>query len=73
MYILPGETVPFEISYFYILEEGDNMDRFETFTVQIDPYWTATRWTYDLVDLAVTNEDVTYDSSHVDDQGRSDQ
>ena len=62
MYILPGETVPFEISYFYILEEGDNMDRFETFTVQIDPYWTY-EVDYDLVDLAVTNEDATYDSS----------
>ena len=38
------------------------MDRFETFTVQIDPYWTY-EVDYDLVDLAVTNEDATYDSS----------
>ena len=60
-YLAPGETVPFDISYFSVLGFDDTYrDSLSTFTVQIDPYWTY-EVDYQLVDLSVANESVTFD------------
>ena len=70
LYIKAGEVVPFDVSYWNLVSWNDEISAsIDTFTVQIDPYWTYTV-DYDLVDL--TNVTTTKDerSSGKDQPGR---
>ena len=59
LYIKAGEVVPFDVSYWNLVSWNDEIAAsIDTFTVQIDPYWTYTV-DYDLVDL--TNVTTTKD------------
>jgi len=63
MYIQPGQIVPFDATYFSVVDwYPSQADLVDTFTVQIDPYWTYES-PYEVIELEASNVKQTLENN----------
>lgn len=56
LYLGPGESIPISFDYFSSVNSNtDELDRVDSYTVQIDPYWTY-ETSFEVVALETSNE-----------------
>ena len=55
-FVEPGKTVPFNVTYFSIVDwNDDTANRLDSYTVQMDPYWTNAAYINEVVSLNTVN------------------